>query len=584
MSVTKATTKATAKAAALSTGAGLLIAAILYACAVTDNSVKDYEEKTPVDAALRSAPFSKGVNFSGWFESFSAQSIPFTKYTEEDFANVKSLGADVIRLPVKMHSMTGPAPNYSLDPLLFKFLDQAVGWAEKYGLYIIIDNHSFDPVKGIDDDIDRILLPVWDQVSRRYKDRSDFIVYEILNEPHGISDRRWGEVQGMAIQTIRKNDTKHAVIAGGTDYNSIEKLSAIPRYSDTNVIYTFHFYDPYLFTHQGANWGGPPVLVSLAGLPFPAEGRRMPRIPADLKGTWIESSLNYSYAKDASAEKIYSALDKAAAFSRERDVPVFCGEFGVYLIQSPKEDRALWYRIVSAALDRRNISRTSWDYYGGFGIFNTQARGDFFSDLNTDVVRAMGFTPPVQTPPRVQGPRSQMRTGGFIIYGDYPDRDVSVSSWGQEIDLSLYETSSASGEFAIRWGNVSRYNSLSFVFDFGGDFSGYLSEDYCLEFKARTLNPSRFDVRFLNPESSSSIPWRMYYEINENILPPDGRWHTIRIPLKDMREHGAWLSSKQQWLSPQGKFSWEKIAALEFTAEYSDFSHRVFFDDIKITK
>ena len=553
---------------------------IFTACGSTETSLKNVEERQP-DAALHSAPFSRGVNFSGWFESFSAGGIPFTRYTEQDFADVKSLGVDVIRLPVRMHSMTSGAPDYTIDPLLFKFLDMAVDWAEKYEIYIIIDNHSFDPVKGIDDDIDRILLPVWSQIARRYKDRSDYVVYEILNEPHGISDARWGEVQGMAIEAIRRIDQKHAIVVGGTEYNSIGKLSTIPRYSDANLIYTFHFYDPYLFTHQGSNWGGPPVLAPLAGVPFPADRRRMPRIPPALRGTWIEGSLNYNYADDATYSKLSSTLDRAVAFSRDRDVPVFCGEFGVYMINSHNEDRVRWYAFVADALDRRNISRTSWDYYGGFGVFNSD-RGDFNYDLNTEVVLAMGFSPPEQ----IKRSGEPLNTG-FVIFDDYPNRRyVSAGYWGGgDTTFSLYDTNSARGEFAILWGNINQYNMFWFSFDSGGDFSRLASEGYCLEFMARAEKPVKFDVRFVNPENARSVPWRMRYTIDENILPPDGNWHVIRVPLADMSEHGAWINATQAWVGPRGEFTWKNVRQLEFVCEHMDMKDLyVRFDEIKISR
>jgi len=526
-----------------------------------------------------SSPFSKGVNFSGWFEGDSAENINFTMYTEQDFADVKRLGADVIRLPVKMHSMTSGAPDYTLDPLLLKFLDMAVDWAEKYGLYIIIDNHSFHPVNSTSNDIDRVLLPVWAQIARRYSDRGDYVVYEILNEPHGISDTRWGEIQGMAIETIRRYDQKHAIIVGGTDYNSIGKLSALPKYSDPNLIYTFHFYDPFLFTHQGASWGDP-LMAHLSGVPFPYERRRMPGIPARLRGTWIENNLNNDYPRDSSFTKLADTLDRVVAFSSERGVPVFCGEFGVYIPNSPPEDRVRWYEFVTDALDRRNIARTSWDYYGSFGIFNTGRRGDINHDLNVAVVRAMGFTPPVQSE-RVQ----DVISAGFTVYEDYTDNRYAIPDyWGDGMELSLYDANSAEGEFAIRWANAARYNSFRFVFNYW-DFSGLASEGYFLEFKARTERPVSFDVRFVNSESSSSVPWRIRYTINERILVPDGKWHTIRIPLSAMEEHGAWVSSTQKWVEPKGEFSWQDVRSLEFVAEHSDMRGlRVWFDSIRITR
>ncbi|MDR0301781.1 MAG: glycoside hydrolase family 5 protein [Treponema sp.] len=553
-----------------------IVSVFLAGCNTSEPATVDYSEGN-VDGVLASSPFEKGVNFSGWFESFSASSIPFTKYVEQDFVNVKSLGADVIRLPIRMHSMTGGQPDYTLDPLLLKFLDMAVDWAEKYGLYIIIDNHSFDPVKNTEDDIDKILIPVWEQVAQRYKNRSDYVIYEILNEPHGISDARWGEVQGLAINAIRKHDTKHYIIVGGTDYNSLGKMSALPEYSDTKLIYTFHFYDPYLFTHQGAGWGGPPVLSSLAGVPFPYNSKRMPKIPAELKGTWVEGSLNYSYSKDADPNTLYNTLNKAVSFSKERNVPIFCGEFGVYMINSLKEDRVRWYQIVSKALAKRRISRTSWDYYGGFGIFNSEGRGDFFADLNTDVVRALGFTPPPQKPYQYEPFKT-----GFTIYDDYPNRDFTCGYWDESTDFSLYDTNAAKGDFSIRWGNASQYNTFYFVFERGGNLSE-VANNGILEFQARTEGKAKFDIRFVNPESPSSIPWRMRYTIDDTLLVPDGKWHTIRIPLNSMEDLGAWINSTQEWIPSQNKFSWNNIKQLDFVAEHGDMKGvYVWFDDIKL--
>jgi len=319
----------------------------------------------------------------------------------------------------------------------------------------------------------------------------------------------------------------------------------------------------------------------LSGVPFPYERGRMPEIPKILNGTWIEYNLNNDYPRDSSSSKLEETLDMVVAFSRERNVPVFCGEFGVYIPNSQPEDRVRWYEFVTDALDRRNISRTSWDYYGAFGIFNTGLMGDINHDVNVAVVRAMGFTPPAQSVRR-----QEILSAGFSIFDDYPNGEyVTVENWGDGMEFSMYDTNTAEGEFAVRWGNAAQYNSFRFVFKRTADFSRLAAEGYFLEFKARTERAVSFDVRFLNSESSSSLPWRMHYAINEGTLPPDGRWHTIRIPLASMREQGAWLNSTQQWISPRGEFTWQDITVLEFVAEHSAFrGRRVWFDSIRIAK
>ncbi|MEJ2618486.1 MAG: hypothetical protein P8Z35_26255 [Ignavibacteriaceae bacterium] len=81
---------------------------------------------------LQTLPFKRGVNLAGWFENFdSIYTIQFKLYTREDFENIKSLGCDNIRLPLEFFDMTGPAPDYILNPLLFRLLDQIVDWAEE---------------------------------------------------------------------------------------------------------------------------------------------------------------------------------------------------------------------------------------------------------------------------------------------------------------------------------------------------------------------------------------------------------------------------------------------------------------------
>ena len=528
-------------------------------------------------AVLRRPPFTRGVNFTQWLEAASAEEIQYGRFIEQDFANVKSLGVDLIRLPVNMRGMTLAGSDYILDPLLLKILDAAVDWAEKYGLYIIICNNSLNPALPMESDIGVILPKVWAQLAARYKDRSEYIVYEILSSPHDIPDWLWGEVQGTAINAIREIDKLHSIVVGGTGYNSIEKLPALPNYNDTNLIYTFHFYDPEVFTRQGANRGST-SMQSLSGVPFPSDPNRMPSTPDDLKGTWVESALG-NYEQDSSSSSLMASLDAAVEFSRERDVPVFCGEFGAYMVKSSPEDRVQWYELITRGLEERGIARASWDYFGAYGLFRTPYGIDINTHLNVYIVRALMLTPPNQNE-LIEGP---LKTG-FTIYEDFFGREYSFGYWEEGADFSTYDTRAAEGEYAIRWGNAEQFDAFWIAFDQNGDFSALAAGGGCLEFRARTLDLVRFDVRFVNPEHSSSTPWRMRYSVDESMLPPDGVWHTIRIPFADMSEHGAWVNASKTWLTPEGKFSWADVRQLDFVAESTDLKNRyIWFDSIKIT-
>jgi endoglucanase len=345
--------------------------------------------------------FSHGLNITGWFQYVnSARQIQFAKYGKKDFENLKAMGVDVIRLPIEFQTMTlTRAPDYRIDPLLFEYLDQVAAWADELKIYLILDDHSPHGGASSDQvhtplDIDKVIIPTWSQIAAHYKNASQYVVYEVMNEPYGeITGAQWGAIQGKVINKIREYDTTHWVIVGGHSWNSIDALKDIPKYEDKKLIYTFHFYDPHIFTHQGATWGDPPTLANLRGLPFPYDANNIPQMPKELAGTWMEQNLK-DYQRLSSSAVLAAALDKAVRFSKERGVPVFCGEFGAYMKNSQNADRVRWYQTVTQLLDERNIPRTSWDFSGGFGIFKTENGRSFENDLNIEVVEALRFNPP----------------------------------------------------------------------------------------------------------------------------------------------------------------------------------------------
>ena len=337
-------------------------------------------------------PFKRGVNLTNWLQTSSVQQIDFTKFTKQDFINIKSLGCDVIRLPINLHYMTKGEPDYTIDPLLYYYLDQIIDWAEELELHLILDNHSFNTAVDTSTDIGDILIPMWTQMAQYYKDRSTYVYYEVLNEPHGISDMMWNQIQQQVIDAIRAVDQTHTIIVGPAGLNSYDNLQFMPEYEDDNLIYTFHFYDPFLFTHQGASWTDP-SLELLAGVPFPYDAGDIPDCPPELQNSWVKGALE-NYQKTGTMEHVKDLIDIAVDFQTIRDVTLFCGELGVYKPNSNDQDRIYWYNIVRNYLEEKGIPWTMWDYKGDFGLFKQGTNELFEYDLNIPLVEALGFTAP----------------------------------------------------------------------------------------------------------------------------------------------------------------------------------------------
>jgi len=522
-------------------------------------------------------PFSRGVNLTGWFQTPSAQQIQFTKFTRQDFVNIKSLGCDVIRLPINLHFMTNGDPNYTIEPLFYFFLDQAVGWAEELGLHLILDNHTFDPAADTDPNIGDVLIRVWTQMAEHYKDRSNLIYYEILNEPHGISDQLWNSIQRQVIAAIRAVDSRHTIVVGPASWNTYYNLGYMPHYEDDNLIYTFHFYDPFLFTHQGASWTGP-SMVQVTGIPFPYDANRMPDCPTELKNTWVGSSYT-SYRNEGTVRRVKELIDIAADFQVARNVPLFCGEFGVYIPNSNNADRVYWYEIVRKYLEEKNLSWTIWDYKGGFGLFKKDSSELFDYDLNIPMVEALGLTAPPKKDFTIEPD-----TTGFDVYLDYIGPGIVESSWNNAGILDYYcDDNPASGLFCIHWAGVNQYDCISLRFSPVKDLTVLVDEGYADDFWVRCDNPAaRIDIRFVDTKTDEpgDHPWRMRRTISSNLAQWNDEWQHLQLALSSFTEHGSWDDG---WYNPQGDFDWAATENFEIVSEYSDLQGTNFhFDDIRI--
>lgn len=525
---------------------------------------------------MKSTPFTKGVNLTNWFQTPSPQQIDFTKYTKQDFLNIQSLGADVIRLPINLHAMVGEAPEYPIDSLFLFFLDQVVDWAEELEMHLILDNHTFDPIVPTDPMIGDILVPVWRQMAQHYSQRSELLYFEVLNEPHGIAEASWNAIQQRVIDAIREVDTKHTIIVGGASFNSFNSLQYMPEYADTNLIYTYHFYDPFLLTHQGASWTDP-SLVSLEGIPFPYDASSMPEVPADLQGTYVPSSMA-NYANEGTKERVQELLDIAINFAEQRGVAIFCGELGVYNRNSDNESRVNWHTIVNAYLTERGVSWTNWDYHGGFGLFEKDSNGLFEHDLNVPIMEAMGF----EVPPQTEYVRKPEREG-FQIYSDYSAQGVTHSGIGNP--LSFYDESAPyDGRFAISWSNPAQYAQVLFDFRPVKDLSLLADGGHSIQLWIKGDSPgSDVDLRFHDTKTGEDDrPWRMMYRVDNTVVPFDGAWHFLEIPLSAFTEQGSW--DNNEWFEPEGKFDWSEVDTFQLVAESGNQqSANFWFDEIQIT-
>lgn len=339
-------------------------------------------------AARRLARFGKGVNVTHWFMGGDVKDSAALAgaFPDGDLEAMQRLGVGHVRLCVGPKTIGQP-----VDPERAKALVAAVERLRAHGLKCIVDIHGWDSDALEKPDGPAALVAFWKQLAPALAatdPESTFL--EILNEPV-YRDRAadWIKLQAELIATIRAGAPKHTIVATADSWGSIDALVKLAPYSDRNVVYTFHFYEPHTFTHQSATWSWKP-LAGLKGLEYPTNRRNAEALLASIE----DKDLRWALKRDCIDEpwdraRIAKRIGEAAAWGRKHGVPVHCGEFGVYPPGAPSTDRLNWLRDTTEALDREGIVRTAWGWDDIFTLGRRQEAGELLYDR--PAAAALGF-------------------------------------------------------------------------------------------------------------------------------------------------------------------------------------------------
>lgn len=524
----------------------------------------------------KTLPFHKGINFTLWLEGGKPYNV--ANFGRQDFEDIRSLGVDCTRLYIRFEEYSSGEPDYIIPDWLWKNIDDAVAWCTELKMYMIIDFHNdCDGDSKTRPDVEKVLTKIWPQIANRYKDSSEYIIYEIMNEPHFRSGNleadisKWNKIQGKILKLIRTIDTKHTVIVGAESWNSVTALLNLPDYKDDNIIYNFHDYTPMLFSHQGASWT---IFKYLTGVPFPYDKNKMPPFPKDPGAKDLRWDYD-NYERDSSENVLCKPLDEAVKFANKRGVALMCNEWGVSMQYADNAERINWYRMKAKWMDDRNIIRMSHDYKDLFGIFNSPSHFETFpQDVNVELIEAMGYKMPQGVKPRSKNwMETSYKNGEYVIYKDGISKNTLCNPWLKCVRknefASFGNNPDDNGGLYISVPSAEKYNAFMFEFNKSYDFTSFVNKNLCLEFEVKTTQKNfRLDVYFMdNLETSmgkKGFEWRATKSFTSRDGLNDGKWHKVRIPLKDMKDGGAWNDLEKKWYNGEGLFSWDRVHKLAF--------------------
>jgi endoglucanase len=310
-----------------------------------------------------------GINLSEWF----AQVYDAKGYTKEhfdawttaqDIGLIKSMGFDHVRLSVNPQPMWRRGQTDRIPTDYLGYLDKAVQMILDQGLAVIIDIHPESDFKQklvTDDSFVEQFADYWRALARHYAATNpELVSFEILNEPEFHDRYRWQGVQAKLAVAIREGAPRHTIIVAGAYWSSESELLFFDPLRDSNIIYNFHFYEPHIFTHQGATWSTNYVHY-LKELPYPSTPENV-QAAAALIPDAVNRLAAIHYGLDRwNAARIDGEIGQAAAWAKRWNVPLTCNEFGVYRKAARPEDRAAWISDV-------RTTREIWDWVDDVGL------------------------------------------------------------------------------------------------------------------------------------------------------------------------------------------------------------------------
>jgi len=309
----------------------------------------------------------KGINLGGWLSQCVHTTAHYDHFIlEEDIQKISTWGLDHVRVPIDCEAIETNEGEFKEDG--FGYIDACLRWCKKYGLRMILDIHktagyTFNNAFGEENSLFKSealqsrFLKLWDEIARRYGQEKDAIVFELLNEVvENEYSKPWNILAKKTIEVIRQHAPETQIIIGGVEWNSAYAVTLLDDPYDENIIYTFHFYEPFAFTHQNASWV-PEIIDFHIAYPSTVEDYKEAADTIGEKAAFIFRTEVTEIGVPMLEQLISQAVNSAEA----RGVALYCGEYGV-IDQAPAEGTLRWYQDVHQLFEKYQIGRAAWSY------------------------------------------------------------------------------------------------------------------------------------------------------------------------------------------------------------------------------
>jgi len=287
-----------------------------------------------------------GVNLGNMLEAPDEGDWGLTVQPEY-FSMIKQAGFDFVRLPIRWNAHAGQTAPYTIYPSFFDRIDQVVGWALENQLAIILDFHNYGELMSNPAANEQRFLGIWQQIAEHYRNAPPQVMFELLNEPNDwLNAATWNDTARQALAVIRATNPDRVVIIDSPAAAYYAWITALEVPDDLHVMVTFHYYEPFRFTHQGADWIGVDT------------------------SSWLGTTWQGTDAEKAAIEREF---DQVAGWAKRQHVRILLGEFGAYS-KADMASRIRWTLFVRRTAEQHGFPWAYWEFAAGFGIYDPIAK------------------------------------------------------------------------------------------------------------------------------------------------------------------------------------------------------------------
>ena len=274
------------------------------------------------------------------------------------FRMVKEAGFQSIRMPVRWNQTALHEPPYTLQAERVEGVKQHIKIANSLGMPVIINQHHFNELYEEPQKYMPAFYGLWENIANEFKDFSnDSLVFEVLNESRGASDKYLAEMTDSAIKIIRKTNPGRTIMINPGDWGKFAEMEAFAGIKDSNIIIDGHYYEPYSYSHMWHSSGH----NCNSFTPWdPNDQQAIMQIVSDLQ----------SYV--AMAKNLFPGRDGT-------HIPLNIGEFGANsncdAAGQDDANRALYLKPIVQTAKQLGYSWHIWGLTGvGFDIYNKKTK------------------------------------------------------------------------------------------------------------------------------------------------------------------------------------------------------------------